>query len=176
MALRELRTEGDPILRKISKPVKEITPRIKEIVKDMFETMEEENGVGLAAVQVGILKRIFVIDLEVDGENIYQEFINPEIISIDEIQVGVEGCLSVPNEYGLVARPNKVRVRALNLDGEVFEVELKELGARAICHENDHLNGKLYIDVADIMTDEISELKELGKFEEYCEKYKEELN
>lgn len=145
MAIRNLRFEGDPILRKTSKEVKEITPKIVELVDDMLETMYESNGVGLAAPQVGILKRIVVIDV---GEGPIV-LINPEIIKTEGSQTGDEGCLSVPGKAGTVTRPNEVTVRFMDEDGEWYELEGTELLARAICHECDHLDGKLYVDLVE---------------------------
>ena len=120
-----------------------MTPRIHTLVQDMFETMYEAEGVGLAAPQVGILKRIFVVD--VDRENSYV-FINPEIVERSGEQTGEEGCLSVPGKYGIVTRANHVKVRALDLNMEPFELEADELLARAIQHEYDHLDGHLYVE------------------------------
>ena len=145
MAIRNLRFEGDPILRKTSKEVKEITPKIVELVDDMLETMYEANGVGLAAPQVGILKRIVVIDV---GEGPIV-LINPEIIKTEGSQTGDEGCLSVPGKAGTVTRPNEVTVHFMGEDGEWYELEGTELLARAICHECDHLDGKLYVDLVE---------------------------
>lgn len=145
MAIRNLRTEGDPILRKISKEVKEVTPKIKELIDDMLETMYETGGVGLAAPQVGILKRIVVIDVG-DGPLV---MINPQIIKTEGTQTGDEGCLSVPGKAGQVTRPNEVTAHFMDEDGEMYEVEGTELLARAICHECDHLDGKLYIDLVE---------------------------
>lgn len=142
MALRKMRYEGDPVLNKVAKEVKELTPRTKELIGDMLDTMYHENGVGLAAPQVGILKRICVIDV---GEGPYV-FINPEIIESSGIQTGEEGCLSVPGKSGVVARPNYVKARALDQNMNPFEVEGTELFARAMCHEFDHLDGHLYIE------------------------------
>ena len=135
MAIRQVRTIGDDILRKECKPVKEITPRIAELIEDMFETMYEANGVGLAAPQVGVLKQIVVMD--VDDGNQYV-LINPEIIETSGEQTGEEGCLSVPGKWGIVTRPNYVKVRALNEEMEEFEIEGEGLLARAFCHEIDH--------------------------------------
>ena len=132
MAIRQVRTIGDDILRKECKPVKEITPRIAELIADMFETMYEANGVGLAAPQVGILKQIVVMD--VDDGNQYV-LINPEIIEQSGSQTGQEGCLSVPGKAGMVTRPNHVVVRAYDENMEQFELEGEELLARCICHE-----------------------------------------
>jgi len=144
MALRKIRIDGDEILRKVSRHVDEITPKIKFLVEDMIETMEYASGVGLAAPQVGVLKRIVVIDV---GEGPIV-MINPEIISEEGIQEGIEGCLSVPGKSGTVTRPFKVSAKALNENGEEFTIEGEELLARAICHELDHLEGKLYTDIA----------------------------
>lgn len=143
MALRQIRTVGDPVLTKTCKEIKEITPKILELADDMLETMYEANGVGLAAPQVGILKRIVVID--VTGEDPIL-LINPVILSTDGEQTGYEGCLSVPGKTGVVTRPNYVKVKAYNADMEEFTLEGEELLARAICHELDHLEGKLYVD------------------------------
>ena len=141
MALRMIREFGEPVLEKKAKKVKEVTPRIRELVEDMFETMYHDCGVGLAAPQVGILKRIFVID--VDGENPYV-FINPEILETAGEQTGDEGCLSLPGKTGTVTRPQSVKVRAWDLDMNEFVLEAEDLLARAVCHENDHLDGILY--------------------------------
>ena len=140
MAIRNLRYEGDPILRKTSKEVKEITPKIVELVDDMLETMYESNGVGLAAPQVGILKRIVVIDV---GEGPIV-LINPVILETSGEQTGEEGCLSLPGKAGIVTRPNYAKVKALNEDMEEVILEGEGLLARAFCHEIDHLDGKLY--------------------------------
>ncbi|MCI7098568.1 MAG: peptide deformylase [Lachnospiraceae bacterium] len=141
MAIRTIRIEGDEILNKKSKPVKEMTPRNEKLISDMLETMYDAEGVGLAAVQVGILKRIVTIDVG-EGPII---LINPEIIEEDGEQRGYEGCLSVPGKRGIVTRPNHVKVRAQNEKMEFFEIEGTELLARAFCHEIAHLDGELYI-------------------------------
>ncbi|MGL4772286.1 MAG: peptide deformylase [Clostridium sp.] len=144
MAIRTIRVDGDEILRKKSKPVEEINGRILTLIRDMVDTMYDADGVGLAAPQVGILKRIFVIDVYDDyGPRV---FINPEILEVRDSQIGDEGCLSVPGKTGDVERPNYVKVRAYNEKGEQFVLEGTELLARAICHENDHLNGVLFTD------------------------------
>lgn len=143
MAIRTIRTIGDEILRKHCKPVKEMTPRIMDLIEDMFETMYDANGVGLAAPQVGILKQIFVIDID-DGNQYV--LINPEIVETRGSQTGSEGCLSLPGKSGTVTRPNYVKVKALDIEMKPFELEGEELLARAICHECDHLNGDLYVD------------------------------
>ena len=157
MANRKIRTIGDDILRKHCKPVKEFTPRILEEVEDMFVTMYEANGVGLAAPQVGVLKQIVVID--VDDGNQYV-LINPEIIETDGSQTGPEGCLSVPGKSGTVTRPNHVKVRAYDIEMKQFELEGEELLARAICHECDHLNGDLYVDKVEGELEDVTDLPE----------------
>lgn len=159
MAIRNVREIGDPVLNKTSKEVREITDRTRELIDDMFDTMYEANGVGLAAPQVGILKRIVVID--VTGEEPYL-LINPVILETSGEQTGNEGCLSVPGKTGIVTRPNYVKVKAYDENLEPFELEGTELLARAICHELEHLDGHLYVekvegelmDVADLYEDE----------------------
>lgn len=143
MAIRNIREMGDEVLNKTCKEVKEMTPRIKELIEDMLDTMYEANGVGLAAPQVGILKRIVVID--VTGEDPIV-MINPRILETDGEQTGYEGCLSVPGKSGMVTRPNYVKAVALNENMEEYEIEGIELLARAICHELDHLDGHLYVE------------------------------
>ena len=145
MALRTIRTEGDSVLTKKCRPVEDMTPRLKELVEDMLDTMYENNGVGLAAPQVGILKRIVVIDVG-DGPLV---LINPEIMETSGEQTGDEGCLSVPGMSGQVTRPNYVKVKALTEDMEEVEYEGEELLARAFCHEIDHLDGKLYTELVE---------------------------
>lgn len=145
MALRIIRLEGDDILRKKAKNVDAITDRIKTLVEDMYDTMYDSQGVGLAAPQIGILKRIFIVDI---GEG-PMTFINPEFVEQEGEQFGLEGCLSIPGKQGDVLRPYRVKVRAMNLEGETFEIEAEEYFARAICHEYDHLEGILYIDKAE---------------------------
>lgn len=142
MALRTIRKHGDELLRKKSKKVDVINERILTLLNDMEETMHDADGVGLAAPQVGILKRVVVIDI---GEGVLR-LINPEIISTEGSYVDVEGCLSIPGEQGEVERPYKVKVKALNEKGEEIIVEGEELLARALCHEIDHLEGILFID------------------------------
>ena len=143
MAIRNLREMGEEVLNKKCKLVTEMTPRTKELIEDMLDTMYEANGVGLAAPQVGILKRIVVID--VTGENPYI-LINPRIVESSGEQTGQEGCLSVPGKAGQVTRPNYVKVVALDANMKEFELEGTELLARAICHELDHLDGHLYVE------------------------------
>ena len=145
MAKLKIVKVGDDVLRKKCRPVDEITPKIIRLLDDMIETMRDAQGVGLAAPQVGILRRIVVIEVE-EGKVI--ELINPKIIAYAGEQVGNEGCLSVPGKWGTVSRPMHVTVRATNRNGEEFELTGSELLARAICHELDHLDGKLYIDIA----------------------------
>ena len=144
MAIRNIRTIGDDVLRKKCKEVVEITNRELTLIEDMVDTMFEANGVGLAAPQVGVLKRIFVIDI--GDENGTMVFINPEILETKGTQCDEEGCLSIPGESNTVERPNYVKVKAFNEKGEEFILEGEELLARAILHENDHLNGVLYVD------------------------------
>ncbi len=146
MAIRNIRHDGDDILRKVCKPVEKMTPRIETLIEDMFDTMYEANGVGLAAPQVGILKRIVVID--VGDENAYC-LINPEIVEEDGEQTGDEGCLSLPGLVGTVTRPDHVVCKALDINMEEITVEGEGLLARAICHELDHLDGVLYKDRAE---------------------------
>ena len=157
MAIRQIRTIGDEILRKECKPVKEMTPRLKELIEDMFETMYETGGVGLAAPQVGILKQIVVIDVE-DGNQYV--LINQEITETEGEQTGPEGCLSVPGKSGTVTRPEKVTVKAYNEDMEPIELTGEGFLARAICHECDHLHGCLYVDKVE------GELEDVGEAEE----------
>ena len=144
MAKRIIRISTDEVLRKKCKPVKEITPSVLTLLDDMAETMYDANGVGLAAPQVGVLKRIVVIDI---GEGLV-ELINPEIIETSGSQTDYEGCLSIPGKSACVERPNYVKVKAYNREGQEIIVEGTELMARALCHETDHLDGILYIDKA----------------------------
>ena len=145
MALRSIRELGDPVLNKKCKEVKEVTERTKELTDDMFETMYEADGVGLAAPQVGILKRICVIDC---GDNPIL-LINPKVMETSGEQTGQEGCLSVPGKCGVVTRPNYVKVLAYNENMEPFEVEGTELLARALMHEIDHLDGHVYTELVE---------------------------
>ena len=144
MAIRTIRTEGDEILRKKSKKVEVIDDKIKELIQDMKDTLHKYNGVGLAAVQVGILKQIVIIQEEEDA--LIYVLINPEIISTSGTQLVEEGCLSFPNKFAKIERPEKVKIRALNEDGEEIEIKAKGLLAQAISHELDHLNGEVFID------------------------------
>lgn len=145
MALRKIRTLGDPVLEKIAKPVTEVNEKIKDLVYDMLDTMYTANGVGLAAPQVGVLKRIAVIDVSPEGDKPIV-LINPEIIAVSGTQTGDEGCLSVPGKAGCVTRPNEVTVRAYNLKMQQIEFTGTELLARALCHEIDHLDGIVYVE------------------------------
>ena len=142
MAIREIRTEGDEILSKKCKVVKNFDEKLHILLDDMYDTMKKSEGVGLAAPQVGILKRAVVIDIG-DGKI---ELVNPEIIEESGEQTGSEGCLSVPGVYGEVTRPNKVTVKAQDRDGKWFKLTGEELLARAICHEAEHLDGKLFLE------------------------------
>ena len=145
MALRNLVIEGDPLLRKTSRPVEEISPRIIKLLDDMADTMYfEGRGIGIAAPQVGVLRRVFIVDVGDDHGLI--EFINPEIIETSGSQTDNEGCLSVPGKTCEVERPQHVKIKALDRNGEEFVLETDDLLARCICHENDHLNGILFID------------------------------
>ena len=142
MGIRNIRTEGDESLRKRCKEVKTVNLRTKMLIRDMFDTMYDAAGVGLAAPQIGVLKRIVVIDT--DGTK--HVLINPEILETSGEQTGYEGCLSFPGVSGIVTRPNYVKVKAMNEEGETYILEGEELLARAICHECDHLDGVLYVD------------------------------
>ncbi|MBQ3031500.1 MAG: peptide deformylase [Anaerotignum sp.] len=144
MAIRTIRISTDEVLRKKCKVVKEITPNLLTLLDDMADTMYDANGVGLAAPQVGILKRVVVIDI---GEGLV-ELINPEILETSGSQIDDEGCLSVPGKYAPVDRPYYAKVKAMDRDGNEFIIEGEELMARALCHEIDHLDGILYIDKA----------------------------
>lgn len=142
MAIREIRQKDDEILRKVCKEVKVFDKKLAILLDDMYETMQKNNGVGLAAPQVGILKRVAVVDVG-DGKT---ELINPVIISEEGKQTDNEGCLSVPGVFGEVERPKKVTVKAQDRNGNFFEIEGEDLLARAFCHETEHLDGKLFLD------------------------------
>ena len=146
MGLRKILTDKDPALHKVCKPVTAFDEKLHKLLDDMRETLIDSNGVGLAAPQVGILRRIFLVDVGLDGNEII-EFINPEILETDGEQEGAEGCLSVPGKYGLVKRPYWVKVRAQDRYGDWFEAEGEELIGRCFCHENDHLDGIVYTQV-----------------------------
>ena len=160
MATLNIIKEGDPILRKISKPVKEITPRILRLLDDMKETLIAAEGAGLAAVQVGVLRRIVLVEHEKAG---LLELINPEIIkSSDARQQELEGCLSIPGKWGITDRPDSVTIRAMDRNGKYFTMSGDGLSARAFCHELDHLDGILYTDRAVHMLtpEELKEMKD----------------
>lgn len=140
MALRNIVTEGDEILTKRAKEVPEITERIIELLDDMAETMRENDGVGLAAPQVGVMRRIFIVEID----DVLYEMINPQIVSIDGVQMSDEGCLSLPGYVGKVERPARITMKALDRSGKPIEVEGTELLAVALCHEYDHLEGILF--------------------------------
>ena len=146
MAIRELRYNGDEILRKRSREVEVVDDRIREILNDMDETMHADNGVCLAAVQVGILKRLVVIDIEYDGSPSLK-LVNPVIVKAKGEQEVEEGCLSFPNQFAKVIRPKEVTVKALDENGKPITVKGKDLLAQALCHEIDHLDGKLFVDI-----------------------------
>lgn len=161
MALLQIVTKEDPILRKTSRPVDQITPRIVQLLDDMVETLHKANGAGLAAVQVGVLRRVVLVETPEVG---LVEMINPEIIASEGEQCDLEGCLSVPDVWGETKRPMTVTVRFLNRAGESVTLTGSGLTARAFCHELDHLDGKLFIDHARILTAE--ELQALEQAEE----------
>ena len=143
MAVLNIIKEGDPLLRKVSRPVEEITPRILTLLDDMIDTMHKANGCGLAAVQVGVLRRVVVIEVD----DVLYELINPKIVAKAGTQEECEGCLSLPKTWGVTRRPRAVTVRALNRKGEEVEYTGRDLLARAFCHELDHLDGHLFTDV-----------------------------
>lgn len=155
MALRNIVKDGDPILRKVCRPVEKFDMRLWDLLDDMTQTMYESDGVGLAGPQVGMMRRVCVVDCA-DGEGVV-ELINPQIIAAEGEQTGNEGCLSFPGLWGTVTRPNKVTVRAQNRNGEWFEITGEELKARALCHEIDHLNGVCFVDLAKELTREVKE-------------------
>ena len=165
MALRTIVKQGDECLQKVCRPVTEFNDRLHTLLDDMKETLIDSNGVGLAAPQVGVLRRVCVV-MNDDEEII--ELVNPEIIAVDGEQTGLEGCLSVPGRYGIVTRPYVVRVRAQDRDGNFFEVEDEDLTARCFCHELAHLDGQLFVEVADrMLSDE--------ELEEYIRQMDEEM-
>ena len=143
MALRKIVTVGDPILTKVCRPVTKFDQKLAILIEDMIETMHDANGVGLAAPQVAVLRRVVVMDC---GDGLI-EMVNPEIISTEGEQDGPEGCLSVPGRRGMVKRPMKVRARFQDRNGEWYEIEAEELLARCIMHETDHLDGRMYVDI-----------------------------
>ena len=143
MGLRKILTDAEPALHKVCRPVEKFDHRLHKLLDDMRQTLAEANGVGLAAPQVGILRRVVIVDT---GEEIL-ELVNPELLETDGEQVGAEGCLSVPGKYGLVKRPYYAKVRAQDRNGDWFEAEGEELIARCFCHELDHLDGIVYTEV-----------------------------
>lgn len=158
MALRKIVTEKESMLRKVSRPVEKFNGRLHTLLDDMAETMYESDGVGIAGVQVGVLRRVFVVDI---GDGLI-ECINPEILTREGEQDGMEGCLSSPGEFGLVIRPQKVTVKAQDRDGEWFTFSAQDFFARAICHEYDHLDGRIFKDITHHMLSQ-QELDELDE-------------
>ena len=157
MGLRKILTDREPALHKVCKPVTSFDKKLHKLLDDMRETLEEANGVGLAAPQVGILRRVVIVDT---GEEIL-ELVNPSLLETDGEQEGAEGCLSVPGRYGIVKRPYYAKVRAQDRDGNWFEVEGEEIIARCFCHELDHLDGIIYTEVMErFLTDEELEAEE----------------
>lgn len=157
MGLRKILTDKDPALHKVCRPVEKFDGRLHRLLDDMKETLGEANGVGLAAPQVGILRRVVLVDT---GDEVL-ELINPSLLETSGEQVGAEGCLSIPGKYGLVKRPNYAKVRAQDRDGNWFEAEGEELIARCFCHELDHLDGILYTEVMErFLTEEELEAQE----------------
>ena len=162
MGTRKILKKGDLSLKKKSRPVTEYNARLQILLNDMRETLAEANGVGLAAPQVGVLRRAVLV-ADVSGEDpIYYELINPEIVEQEGEQIGPEGCLSLPNIWGIVTRPEKVKVKAFDRNGQPFELEAEGLLTRACCHEIDHLNGILFDSIADrfLSEEEIEEMSE----------------
>ena len=154
MGLRKILTDKEPALHKVCKPVTDFDSKLHKLLDDMRDTLLDSGGVGLAAPQVGILRRIFLVDVGEEEPEIV-EFINPEILELDGEQVGPEGCLSVPGKYGLVKRPYYAKVRAQDRNGEWFEAEGEELIGRCFCHEYDHLDGIIYTQVMErFLTDD----------------------
>lgn len=146
MAIRKIVKDGDPVLRSVCKPVEVFDEKLHRLLDDMQETLKEAQGVGLAAPQVGYCRRLFIMDL---GGDEMIEAINPEIVKTSGKQRVMEGCLSCPNKWGYVTRPKKCRLKAQNRFGEWYELILTDLGAQCACHENDHLDGKLFVDIVE---------------------------
>ena len=168
MAIRKIVERGDPLLEKVCRPVTEFNARLHTLLDDMAETLDEAGGVGLTAPQVGILRRVCIVR---DSEDELIELINPEIVSSEGEQTGLEGCLSIPGRYGVVTRPYKVRVRAQDRDGTFFEVEDEDITARCFCHEIEHLDGHLYTERCDHLLSE----EELEQYiNDHPEEFKEE--
>ncbi|NLK99709.1 MAG: peptide deformylase [Clostridiales bacterium] len=162
MAIRNIREIGDSVLTKVSREIKEVDKRLLVLIDDMLDTLYDAEGVGLAAPQIGVLKRLVVIDVSEEGNDPII-LINPEIIATDGCQIGDEGCLSVPGKVGTVERPNYVKVKAYDKNMKEFTIEGTELLARALCHEIDHLNGVLYVDK---VTDELRDVVYLEEEDE----------
>ena len=165
MALRKIALQGEPCLTKVCRPVTEFNDRLHVLLDDLADTLEDSGGVGLAAPQVGVLRRVCVV---LDEEDQLIELVNPEIIRTEGEQTGLEGCLSVPGKYGEVTRPEIVRVRAQDRDGNWFEVEDEGLTARCFCHEIEHLDGHLYTEHCRVLTDE--------ELEQYIREHEKELD
>lgn len=166
MALRKIVVQGEECLTKVCRPVTEFNPHLHQLLDDMLETLEDANGAGLAAPQVGVLRRVCVV-LDEDSEE-YIELVNPEIVAQSGEQTGLEGCLSVPGKWGIVTRPNRVRVRAQDRDGDWFEAEAEGLTARAFCHEIEHLDGHMYYEKAEgrlLTEDEVDEIMQKAEEE-----------
>jgi len=157
--LRTIITQGDPVLNKVCHPITKFDEKLWSLLDDMHETLAESNGVGLAAPQIGILRRVVVV---VDAEDNMVELVNPVIIDFEGEQTGLEGCLSVPGKYGVVTRPYKATVRAQNRNGEFFEVKGEEIVARCFFHELDHLDGHLFVE----HTDRLYTIEELEAMED----------
>lgn len=155
MAIRRIVTKEQPILHTVCRPVEKFDSKLHQLLDDMAETLEKAQGVGLAAPQIGIRRRVAVIDLQEDGGLI--ELINPVVLKVSGKQRDVEGCLSCPDEWGYVVRPKKAKVRAQDRNGEFFEIKLEDLGARCALHEIDHLDGKLFLDLVDEFVDPAEE-------------------
>ncbi len=153
MAVRPIVIFGDPVLREVSEKVEKFDSELKNLVSDLMDTLKEAQGLGLAAVQIGITKRVFIVDLSaVDITEKLRLFVNPEILETTDESEYEEGCLSFPGIYQKITRPAKVKVKAFDIDGNEFELNAEGLAARAILHEYDHLDGKLYIDLMSTMT------------------------
>lgn len=155
MAIRKIVTKEDPVLHSKCRPVEKFDEKLHQLLNDMAETLAKAQGLGLAAPQVGIRRRLFVMDLQ-EGEGV-MEFINPVILKKSGKQRDVEGCLSCPDQWGYVTRPNKCTIRAQDRNGEFFEMQLEGLGARCVCHETDHLDGKLFLELVDEFVDPAEE-------------------
>lgn len=162
MALRKILTQGDPTLKKKSRPVERFDERLHILLDDMKETLAAANGAGLAAPQVGILRRVVVV---VDADDHMVELVNPELVYTEGEQTGLEGCLSVPGKYGLVTRPYKARIRAQDRNGQSFELDGEEIVARCFCHELEHLDGHLFVEHTDRLytVDELEAMEEEGR-------------